>query len=163
MILVSVLSVACVVLIAFVAYEKRAYASLAEAWADEKRQRLESERQRDLALGIAQHNERIRMESEDDKGKAENDLTRVREGLEANARLLTAQSRVNDALVREKEELWGLYQSTTAQLGNAQSMILQEYSQLLRSYNAYRRSHGDAECGVNPVLEQVLPQEGDRA
>ena len=84
---------------------------------------------------------------------------KLKGGLETNERLLIAQARVNDDLVREKNELWGLHQSVVGQLGNAQSLLLDEYQTLLRSFNQYRAQHGDSAVQANPTIEQVMQQD----
>ena len=86
-------------------------------------------------------------------------LRKVQDGLETNERLLIAQARINDDLVREKNELWGLHQSVVGQLGNAQSLLLDEYQTLLRSFNQYRAQHGDSAVQANPTIEQVMQQD----
>jgi hypothetical protein len=128
----------CVLLYLWVRYEKGSYNNLVLSWEDEKESRLEEQTRRRAA---------------------EAKFDELLAGLQANERLLVAQARIHDALVKERDEVWAQYQTTVSQLANGQSVLAQQVKKLLVSYNEYRKQRGDDEIKLDPFVAHILDKE----
>jgi len=132
------LSIICVIMYLWARHERGCYNNLVMSWQEEKK---------------------LRQEETEARMAAERGLSALHNGLAKNERLLVAQARVHDHLVKEKDELWAQYQTTVSQLANGQSLLSQQVRHLLRAYNGYRKQHGDEPVKLDPFIEQVLDKE----
>lgn len=132
-------------------WERHANESLNRSWQAEKALRIEDDK--------------LRREAQEELRELEVENTHLRkamnalaDGLDQNVRVLSAQAKVNEQIVKERDETFIDAQRQNILFGNGQNMLFRQLGDLLREYNGYRKEHGDPPRVMDPGIQQVMKE-----